>query len=298
VSTPQVVEVFEWPPEEEDVLAPRRLRHALTHNPSMTVGACLVLFIVLLAVIGPFAWTIDPNSQDYERLMAPSGSNPMGTDELGRDTFARVIHGAQVSLEIGLGAVVISLVLGLVVGLASAYYGRWADAVLMRSVDIMFAFPALVFAIMMAATLGPSRTNEMITIGIIFSPAFARVAHSSTLSVLSQPFVEAARALGASNARIVRRELLPNITGPMIAVTTVYVSAAILVEAGLSFLGLGIQPPEASWGNMLKEAQTYMQLAWWMAVFPGLGIALAVLGFNFLGDGLRDLLDPRSRMRR
>jgi len=137
----------------------------------------------------------------------------------------------------------------------------------------------------------------MITIGIIFAPAFARVAHSSTLAVLGQPFVEAARALGASNARIIRRELLPNIAGPMIAVTTVYVSAAILVEAGLSFLGFGVQPPQASWGNMLSEAQTYMQLAWWMAVFPGLGIAIAVLGFNFLGDGLRDLLDPRSRKR-
>jgi peptide/nickel transport system permease protein len=296
MSTPQVVELFGWS-QEEEVVQPRRLRDLLTHNPSMAIGAVLAVFAVAVAVLGPVVWRLDPNNENYDRLVGPTGAHPMGTDELGRDTLARVIHGAQISLEIGVVAVLISFALGLILGLASAYYGRWVDAVLMRSVDIMFAFPALVFAILMAATLGPSLKDEMITIGIIFAPAFARVAHSSTLAVLGQPFVEAARALGASNARIIRRELLPNIAGPMIAVTTVYVSAAILVEAGLSFLGFGVQPPQASWGNMLSEAQTYMQLAWWMAVFPGLGIAIAVLGFNFLGDGLRDLLDPRSRKR-
>jgi peptide/nickel transport system permease protein len=261
MSTPQVVELFEWSPEEE-VVEPRRLRYLLAHNPSMTIGAVLAAFVVAVAFLGPVIWRLNPNSENYDRLTGPTGAHPMGTDDLGRDTLARVIHGAQISLEIGVVAVLISFALGLILGLASAYYGRWADAVLMRSVDIMFAFPALVFAILMAATLGPSLKNEMITIGIIFAPAFARVAHSSTLAVLGQPFVEAARALGASNARIIRRELLPNIAGPMIAVTTVYVSAAILVEAGLSFLGLGVQPPQASWGNLLSEAQTYMQLAW------------------------------------
>jgi peptide/nickel transport system permease protein len=294
MSTPQVILEWERPPAEA-IARRRRLRDVLATNPSLSIGAALVALVVAFAVLGPLVWRTDPNSQQSDRLIGLSRSHPMGTDELGRDTLARVIHGAQVSLEVSVLAVLISLVLGLLIGVAAGFYGRWTDAVLMRVVDVLFAFPGLVLAILMAGLLGPTRTNATLTIGVVFSPAFARVARATTLSVLQMPFIEAARALGASSRRIVFKELLANIAGPMIAVTTVYVSAAILLEAGLSFLGLGTQPPEASWGNMLSEARTYMELAWWLAVFPGVGIAVAVLGFNLLGDGLRDLLDPRSR---
>ena len=296
MSTPQVILEWERPPAQA-IGRRRRLRDVLATNASLSIGAALVALVVALAVLGPLVWRTDPNSQRSDRLIGLSGAHPMGTDELGRDTLARVIHGAQVSLEVSVVAVLISLFLGLLIGVAAGFYGRWTDAVLMRVVDILFAFPGLVLAILMAGLLGPTRTNATLTIGVVFSPAFARVARATTLSVLEMPFIEAARALGASSRRIVFKELLANIAGPMIAVTTVYVSAAILLEAGLSFLGLGTQPPEASWGNMLSEARTYMELAWWLAVFPGVGIAVAVLGFNLLGDGLRDLLDPRSQRR-
>jgi peptide/nickel transport system permease protein len=218
----------------------------------------------------------------------------MGTDEFGRDELARFMQGAQVSLEVSAAAVLISLTLGSAIGVCAGVYRGIIDTVLMRVVDTLFAFPGLVLAILIAGLLGPNETTTTLTIGVVYAPAFARVARGATLSTASSPFVEASRALGASVRRIIRRDILPNIAAPMITVTVTYVSSAILLEAALSFLGLGIQPPAASWGGMISDAQTYMQLAWWLAVFPGLGIAMAVLGFNFLGDGLRDLADPRS----
>jgi peptide/nickel transport system permease protein len=219
----------------------------------------------------------------------------MGTDELGRDTLARIIHGAQVSLQVGAIAVLIALVLGVVVGVVAAYYGGLTDGILMRLVDITFAIPGLILAILISGLLGPSRTNAMIAIGLVYAPAFARVVRASSLSVLSLPYVEAARAVGAGDFRIMRSHILPNILGPLIILSTVYFSAAVLAEAALSFLGLGTQPPEPSWGSMLNASRSYMQLSPWLAVFPGAAIMLVVLGFNFLGDGLRDVLDPRLR---
>jgi peptide/nickel transport system permease protein len=266
-------------------------------NPGGVLGAALVAFSALVATVGPLAWRIGPTSQDYERLLGPSLAHPFGTDDLGRDTLARVMHGAQVSLEVGIVAVLVSLALGTLIGTFAGYYGSYTDGILMRIVDIMFAFPALVLAILIAGLLGPSRTNATFTIGLVFAPAFARVARASTLSVMANSYVEASRALGAPGRRIILRDVLPNIAAPMIVMTTVYISSAIIIEAALSFLGLGTQPPEASWGNMLSSARPYMEIAWWLAVFPGLGIVAAVLGFNFLGDGLRDFLDPRSRDR-
>jgi len=191
-------------------------------------------------------------------------------------------------------AVLIALGVGLVLGVTSGVLGGVVDASLMRVVDTLFAFPGLVFAILMAGLLGPSQLNATVTIGVVFSPGFARVARGATLGVTASPFVEASRALGASSWRIIRRDVLPNIAAAMITVTVIYISSAILLEASLSFLGLGIQPPTASWGNMINSARTYMELAWWLPVFPGIAIALAVAGFNFFGDGLRDLIDPRS----
>jgi peptide/nickel transport system permease protein len=238
---------------------------------------------------------VDYSDQSFRRLMPPGIQNPMGTDNLGRDQLSRIIHGAQVSLQVASIAVGVALVLGLLTGISGALYGGALDAVLMRVVDITFAVPDLVLAILIAGLLGPSRTNAMIAIGIVYAPTFARVARGTSLAVLSLPYVEAARSIGVARPRMVLRYMLPNIAGSLIVLTSVYLSSAILTEAGLSFLGLGTQPPEPSWGGMLSASRTYMELAPWLAVFPGLAIMLVVLGFNFVGDGLRDILDPRLR---
>jgi peptide/nickel transport system permease protein len=269
--------------------------HALWRNPIGLVGLGIVGLIVLMATIGPLVWAVDYSDQSFRRLLPPSVANPMGTDNLGRDVFARVIHGAQVSLQVAGIAVGVALVVGLLTGIIAALFGGLVDAMLMRVVDIMFAVPGLVLAILIAGLLGPSRTNAMLAIGIVYAPAFARVARGTSLAVLSLPYVEAARSIGVTRVRLVLRYLLPNIAGSVIVLTSVYLSAAILTEAGLSFLGLGAQPPEPSWGGMLNASRTYMEIAPWLAIFPGLAIMLVVLGFNFLGDGLRDILDPRLR---
>jgi peptide/nickel transport system permease protein len=264
-------------------------------NPIGLVGAAIVLFTVLLAVLAPVISPYLPSAQGFGRLMPPSANHWMGTDELGRDQLSRIIYGARVSLQVGAVSVVLALVVGLVVGVLAGFYRGWLDDWLMRLVDIVFAFPGLVLAIVIAGLLGPSRNNAMIAIGIVYAPAFARVIRGSVLSVMSESYVEAARVVGASDSRIMLRHLLPNIMAPIIVLTTVYLSTAILSEASLSFLGLGTQPPEPSWGGMLNAARRFMELAPWLAIFPGGAIMLVVLGFNFLGDGLRDILDPRIR---
>jgi peptide/nickel transport system permease protein len=267
----------------------------LRRNPLGMVGAVILLLTVVCAVLGPLVWRIEYSAQDFGRLLAPGGGTPMGTDQLGRDVLSRVIHGSQVSLQVGAVSVAIALAGGLIIGISSAYFGGVLDLLLMRLTDIMFAVPGLVLAILIAGLLGPSRTNAMIAIGIVYVPAFARVIRGSSLSVMALPFVEAARALGVSHLGIMTRHVLRNVLGPVIVLCTIYLSSAILTEAALSFLGLGTQPPEPSWGSMLKDSMAYMQIAPWLAVFPGLAIMVVVLGLNFLGDGLRDVLDPRMR---
>ena len=262
-------------------------------NPIGLVGAGIVGFNILVALLGRSVYRVDPDAQDSERLLPPSWDHPMGTDELGRDTLGRIIHGAQVSLQVGAISVGIALVAGLAIGLLAGYYKGVLDAVLMRVVDIMFAFPGLVLAIVIAGLLGPTRTNAMIAIGVVITPAFARVVRAAVLEVMGFPFIESARALGAGGGRIMARHLLPNIVAPLTVLVTVYLSTAILSEAALSFLGLGTQPPEASWGGMLNTSRVYVDLDPWLAIFPGAAIMVVVLGFNFLGDGLRDILDPR-----
>ena len=271
----------------------KRLIGARWRNPIGLVGAGIVGLCVLTALFGPFLWTLDPNAPDYDRLQGPSWAHPMGTDDLGRDTLARVIHGAQVSLQVGAVAISIALFAGTLIGLLAGFRGGTVDLLLMRLVDVMFAFPGLVLAIVIAGLLGANRRNAMIAIGIIIVPAFARVVRAAVLEVMGFPFIESARALGAGSIRIMLRHLLPNIVAPLIVLTTVYFSTAILSEATLSFLGLGTQPPEAAWGNMLSTARSYIDQSVWMSIFPGAAIMLVVLGFNFLGDGLRDVLDPR-----
>ncbi len=271
----------------------KRVRFAKWRNPIGIAGAIIVGFNAFVAVFGRFIWTVDPNELVAMRLQPPTWAHPMGTDELGRDTLARIIHGAQVSLQVGAISITIAFVLGVTLGLLSGFFGGWLDSALMRFVDLMFALPGLVLAIVIAGLLGPSRRNAMIAIGIVIAPAFARVVRGAVLEVMGFPYVESSRALGSSHLRLMGRHVLPNIGAPLIVLVTVYVSVAILSEAGLSFLGLGTQPPEASWGGMLNSARAYLDIDPWLSIFPGLAIMIVVLGFNFLGDGLRDILDPR-----
>ena len=272
----------------------RRWLPARWRNPIGIVGAGIVGFCILTALVGRFIWTKDPNDPISDRLQGPSWAHPFGTDDLGRDTLARIIHGAQVSLEVGLVAITIALVAGTLIGLLSGYFGGVVDLLLMRLIDILFAFPGIVLAIVIAGLLGANRRNAMIAIGIVIVPAFARVVRAAVLEVMGFPFIESARALGGGHLRIMVRHVLPNIVPPLIVLTTVYFSTAILSEATLSFLGLGTQPPEAAWGNMLSTARSYIDQSIWMSIFPGVAIMVVVMGFNFLGDGLRDVLDPRG----
>jgi peptide/nickel transport system permease protein len=272
-------------------------RGALLRNPIGLTGVIIVSLTILVAIFAPLLAPYSPSEQKAKRLLGPSTDHLLGTDELGRDTFSRILFGARVSLEVGIIAVAVSLAIGGVLGILAGFFGGRIDALIMRIVDILFAFPGLILAIVISGLLGPSGRNAMIAIGIVYAPAFARVIRGSVLSVKNELYLEAGRVAGASNGRLIARHVFPNIVAPLIVLITVYLSSAILAEAGLSFLGLGTQPPEPSWGGMLNSARTYMEINAWMAIAPGFAIAIVVLGLNFLGDGLRDVLDPRLRAR-
>jgi len=275
---------------------PRRRRLALPakwRNPIGILGAVIVLSMILLALVGPYLWTTSPYAPLYAPFEGPSWAHPMGTDNLGRDTFARIIAGARISLGIGFAASFIALVFGALFGIVAGFYKRVPDLVLMRIVDILFAIPGLIMAFLIVGLLGPTELNEIISIAIIIMPALARVTRAATLEVMGNPYIESSRALGAGHQRVMRRHVLPNIMAPLIVLTTLYISQAIVAEATLSFLGLGTQPPHAAWGNMLAVGRGFIDSSVSMSVWPGLAIFITVLGFNFLGDGLRDILDPR-----
>lgn len=231
------------------------------------------------------------------RLREPSTDHFMGTDDQGRDIFSRIVHGSRLSLEVGIISVAIAMLLGTAAGLVSGYHGGWADSLIQRVVDTLIAFPGLVLALAIVGLLGSEVRNVMIAVGIISAPAFARVVRGSVLVVMNEPYIEAARTVGATNTRLLVLHVLPNVAAPIIVLATAGLGSAILIEASLSFLGFGAAPPAPSWGRMLAaEGRLYMVSgAWWMAVFPGLAITVAVLGFNLLGDALRDILDPRLR---
>jgi peptide/nickel transport system permease protein len=262
-------------------------------NPIGLIGAAIVGFNLFIAVFGKYLWTIDPDAQDSERLLAPTWAHPMGTDELGRDELARIIHGAQVSLQVGITAVGIALVVGTSLGLVAGFNKGWADSILMRLVDLMFALPGLVLAIVIAGLLGPSRRNAMIAIGVVITPAFARVVRGAVLEVMGFPYIESTRALGSSGRRVMTRHLLPNIVAPLTVLVTVYLGTAILAEAALSFLGLGVQPPTPSWGMMISDGRDFLYEAPWMVLGPGVAILCTSIGINLFGDFLRDTYDPR-----
>jgi peptide/nickel transport system permease protein len=269
------------------------------NNKNFTVGFALSAVVVILAALS-LVWTpYDGNRMNArEKLQGPSWKHPMGTDQYGRDTLSRVMTGAVNSIIVGLVTVAIGLTLGVALGLLSAYRGRLTDEGIMRLCDLLFAFPAVLTAILITAILGPSMVNAMLAIGIFYIPVFARLTRAVAMVVWEREFISAARASGISEWAITWRHVLPNILSPLLIQGTIQFAVAILAEAGLSYLGLGTQPPHASWGRMLNEAQTFMSTSAWMAVFPGIAIAWAVLGFNLLGDGLRDTLDPKMvRMR-
>jgi peptide/nickel transport system permease protein len=284
---------------ETEVKESNRLRdlwRLIRRSPLATAGAVLIGIMVVLAIIGPSIAPYPPNKVSVkERTQAPSLSHPFGTDDRGRDVFTRVLYGARVSLKVGIIAVGISATIGTLMGALSGYFGGWLDEIIMRFTDIMFAFPGILLAIAIMAVLGPGINNAMIALGIVYTPIFARITRGSVLAIREDVFVEAARAIGAGSSRIVSRHIMPNVLAPIIVETTLSLAFAILAEAALSFLGLGTPPPAPSWGRMLSEGRDYMREAPWMGLFPGLAIILTVMAFNFLGDGLRDALDPRLK---
>lgn len=271
----------------------KAVRRFLSH-PLAVVGLLVLLLLLMMALLGPVMVPYSPEKTDFDALQRPpSQKHLFGTDELGRDVLARVIFGARISLTAGLVSVFVALVFGGAIGLVAGYYGGNFDRVLMRLMDAMLAFPFLVLAIALAAVLGPSLQNTMLAIAVVTLPIFARIVRGQVLTEKTREYVQAARAVGAKDWSILIRHLVPNIAGPLIVQTSLSTANAILAEATLSFLGLGVQPPTPSWGSMLNAARGYLAYAPWMSLFPGVAIFLAVFAFNLIGDGLRDAFDPR-----
>jgi peptide/nickel transport system permease protein len=259
-----------------------------------SVGIAIVGLLVLCAALAPLISPYDPTRQRLlEALQGPSAAHLLGTDENGRDVLSRILYGARVSLLAGVFSVAIAVVLGVTSGLVSGYFSGWVDNVIMRAMDALLAFPTLVLALAITAALGPNLRNAMIAIGVVATPVFARLTRGQVLSIREREFVEAARTLGAGSGRIMIRHILPNVTAPLVVQASLSVAFAILAEATLSFLGLGVQPPEPSWGSMVSRGKDYLDQAPWLSFAPGGAILLAVMGFNFLGDAIRDALDPR-----
>lgn len=273
----------------------RRVLDALRRDPLAVGGTIVLVLLVVVGVAGPWLAPAGVNDVDVDQMLRPpSGAHPFGTDELGRDVLSRVLVAARVSLQVGAVSVGIALVAGVMLGLFAGYYRGWLDSVLMRCMDVLFAFPVLLLAVAIVAVLGPGLLTAMVAIGVVYTPIFARITRAGVLSVREQVFVRAAVSIGASDLRIMRRHVLPNIAAPLIVQTSLSLAFAILSEAALSFLGLGIQPPAPAWGRMLFDGRGFVTDAWWLGVFPGAAIFLTVLAFNLVGDALRDVLDPRQ----
>ncbi|MFB6221907.1 MAG: ABC transporter permease [Halolamina sp.] len=277
----------------------RRERYAsflrqLRSNPKAIVGLGIVGTLLLVALFAPYIAPSDPTKVAVlERTQAPSLTHLFGTDNFGRDVFSRVVMGSRISLYVGFTSVGIATFIGVPVGILGGYYGGWVDESLMRLMDAMMSFPPVLLALVVVAALGSSLTNVLLALGFVYTPFFARVSRSATLSTVNDEYVEAAKARGERDSYIMFREILPNTMAPVIVQASITVAFAILAAAALSFLGLGTQPPTPSWGLMINNARGFLSNAPWMAVFPGLAIGVTVLGFNMLGDALRDVLDPK-----
>jgi peptide/nickel transport system permease protein len=259
-------------------------------------GLIIITIFTLTAIFAGVLAPCDPVAQSIpSRFQGPSQAHLLGTDQYGRDVLSRLIYGSRVSLQVGVVTVLIAIIIGLPLGLVAGYRRGLIDSTIMRIMDAVISFPALILALAITAALGPGIATAFVAISVVMVPVFARLARGSMLSIKEREFVEAARAIGAKDTRIIFRHILPNVTEPIIVVGSIMIGACIIVESGLSFLGLGIQPPEPSWGSMLRDGYQYLAVSFWPALTSGLAIALAVLGFNFLGDGLRDALDPRLK---
>jgi peptide/nickel transport system permease protein len=274
----------------------RPARDFCRRRPLAAMGAAFVALVIVAAVLAPLVTPHAPTRQDLGNvLQPPSGAHWLGTDDLGRDVMSRLVHGARVSLQAGVLTVAFALLAGVTLGLVGGYVGGPVDDVLMRVMDAILAFPSLVLALAISAVLGQGLGNAMVAIAIVFTPQFARLTRGQVLAVKEFEFVAAARAAGASSARLVLVHVLPNITSPIVVQSVLSVAAAIIIEASLSFLGVGVRPPAPSWGSMLRSGYGYIEMAPWLSVAPGLAIFATVLAVNFLGDGVQDLLDPRRR---
>ncbi|RMF79479.1 MAG: ABC transporter permease [Chloroflexi bacterium] len=266
-------------------------------SPNVIVGTTVLSLVIILVVLAPVLSPFDPIEQfRRERLMGPSATHYFGTDNLGRDIFARVLFGGRISLQVGIISVSIASLGGTFLGLISGYYGRWLDSLIMRLIDVLLSFPSILLALAIVAVLGRDLRNVMLAVGIATLPIYTRVVRASTLSVKEIDYITAARALGAPAWRILFFHILPNVLAPIIVVSTNGIAGAIIAGAALSFLGVGAQPPTPEWGLMLSQGQEFLRVAWWVTTFPGLAIMVTVLGINLLGDGLRDILDPRLKI--
>ena len=259
------------------------------------IGGVIVLFFLLVALLADFVAPYDYAERSEDLLQPPSAEHWFGTDETGRDIFSRVLYGTRISLRVGFFAITGSIIIGSFLGLIAGFYGGWRDVIISRLFDILLAFPSILLAIAIVAMLGPGLNNALLAIAIINIPTFGRLMRSQVLSVKQEDFVLAARAMGMTNRRILFRHILPNSWTPIMVQGTLGFATAVIEAAALGFLGLGAQPPHPEWGTMLADARGFIQLAPWTMVFPGLAIMLTVLGFNLLGDGLRDVLDPRMK---
>lgn len=268
----------------------------LARSRSALLGGIILVVLIFAAVGAPLLTGYDSLTMEPDdRLQPPNRHHLFGTDVFGRDLFTRVLYGSRISLRTGVISISLAIALGVPLGLTSGYYGGGVDRLLMRLVDLMLTFPGILLALVIIAILGPNLLNAMLAVGISASPTFARVVRASVLSAKEQVYVEAARAVGCTNRRIMLRHVLPNAFAPVIVLGTLGIAGAIISAAALSYLGLGAQPPTPEWGALLSEARNYLRVAWWMTAFPGLAIMTAVLSINLLGDGLRDALDPRLR---
>ncbi len=269
---------------------------SMLRNRLAALGAVVILLLLVAAIFAPWVAPYDPEEQfATDARQPPSAQYLFGTDNIGRDNFSRIIYGTRVSLLVGVISMALAAALGVTSGLVAGYYGGWLDTILMRTMDALLAFPAVLLAIFIIAVLGPSLVNAILAVGIVYTPTFARLIRASALSIREKEYLEAARAIGMGDTAIMLRVILLNSLSPIVIQFSLGVGYAILVEAGLSFLGLGVQPPTPAWGSMLGAGRNYMTFAPWLTTFPGLAIFVTVLGFNFVGDGLREALDPKMR---
>lgn len=271
-----------------------RIWRTLKKNKTAIIGIIIASLVIIIAICAPLISPYDPLEQNvFDRLTPPEMSHPLGTDIFGRDIFSRILHGARISLMVGIMSVLIGMTVGTAMGMLAGFKGGKIEGIIMRCVDVLMSFPNLILGLMVMAVLGSGLFKLIIAIGLVMAPRFARVAHAPTLSIKEADFIDAANSLGANDLRILFKHVFPNIMGEVLVMATLWVGTAIRIEANLSFIGLGVPPPTPTWGNMIRNGMNYLTNAPWMSVFPGLAILITILSFNMVGDGIRDITDPK-----